>query len=87
MFDLLKSKAVAKSLKMYEFKIKRIKDITIKNTGMSLLQDLKKYILDLEQAHKIKNAGDLRPNLFDYHREKIYNCRKTLDKIINQNAK
>ena len=56
MFDLLKSQVVTKSLKTYEFRIKRIKDITIKNTGMSLLQDLKKYILDLEQAHKIKNA-------------------------------
>jgi hypothetical protein len=85
MFDLLKSQVVTKSLKTYEFRIKRIKDITIKNTGMSLLQDLKKYILDLEQAHKIKNAGDLRPNVFDYHREKIYKIRKKLDQLIKEN--
>lgn len=85
MFDLLKDKAVAKSLQTYEFRIKRIKDITLRNNGMSLLQDLKKYILDLEQAHKIKNAGDLRPNVFQFHREKIYKIRKKLDKLIKEN--
>jgi len=66
---------------MSKVRVKQAKKVLL------LLKKLKEYIADLDQAHRIRTVGDLRPNLFTYHREQIYKTRMSLDTIIKENNK
>jgi len=83
--SLQNSSNVKDNLARYSHKIKYIKNLEAKNKALSALNNLKNAIADLEQAHRVRTSGDLRPNLFDYHREKIFLFRKEIEKLIKEN--
>jgi len=84
--SLQNSSNVRNNLARYSHKIQYIKNIKAKNKALIALQNLKNAIADIEQAHRIRTSGDLRPNLFDYHREKIFLFRKEIEKLIKENT-
>lgn len=84
---LLKTNRIIQDLNFYKIKIRQIKNDKARDKADLLLKKLKEYIADLDQAHRIRTVGDLRPNLFTYHREQIYKIRMSLDTIIKENNK
>jgi len=83
--SLFNSINVKKSLTRLSFKIKMIRNVKAKERCYNLLEKLKEQIILLEQAHRIRSTGELRPNLFSYQRENIYKIRKEIEKILKEN--
>ena len=82
--NLFDSEKFQNSLAKYYKEINKIKNEETQKKAASLILKLKEEVKNLDQAHRIKTVGELRPNLFGPLRDKIHEIRKKLNLIIKQ---
>lgn len=84
--NLYKDPKIQKDLNIFRIKIKQIKDLNAQTEAFRLLKMIKEEIQIIEENHKSKILGEVRPNLYAIHREKIVEYRKTLVKLLKENG-
>ena len=83
--DLKNSEVVTKSLQDYKHKSTFITNKDVQQELNNLISSLEEQVRDLEQAHRIRTAGSLKPSLFVSKRQNIHNTRKRIVTILQEN--
>jgi hypothetical protein len=84
--NLFKDVKVQKELKIFQVKIKQIQNSAVKKEAEILLKKLKEEIQILEDNHKSRLIGELRPSLYYINRENINDYRLKISKILHENG-
>tara|TARA_A100001035_G_scaffold266242_2_gene249094 strand:- start:844 stop:1116 length:273 start_codon:yes stop_codon:yes gene_type:complete len=82
--NLFKGKQFQKSIQDYKHKATFLTHENAKTQVADLIKNLEQEIQNLEQAHRIRTAGQLHPSLFGDKREKIYELRSGIVKILKE---
>jgi hypothetical protein len=83
--NLANSNQVQESINDYRKKSKYITDNSTKEILNKLINELEEQVKIIDQAHRIRSAGELKPNLFMSNREKVHNLRKQIITIYKEN--
>ena len=83
--NLSNNKKVRESINDYKQKSDYITNESTKQTVNKLIEDLEQEIKTLDQAHRIRSAGELKPSLFSPNREKVHNIRQKIVQIFKEN--
>ena len=83
--ELKNSEVVSKSLQDYKHKSTFITNKDVQKELNNLILSLEEQVRDLEQAHRIRTAGSLKPSLFTANRQNIHNTRKRIISIFKEN--
>tara|TARA_B100000073_G_C23667259_1_gene547094 strand:- start:432 stop:707 length:276 start_codon:yes stop_codon:yes gene_type:complete len=83
--SLFKSDEVQESIDDYKKKSQYITNESTKQIVNKLIEELQQEIKTLDQAHRIRSAGELKPSLFSPNREKIHTIRQKIIQIYKEN--
>ncbi len=83
--NLSNSEEVLKSINDYKEKSQYLSNDSLKKTVNKLIEELQEELKTLDQAHRIRSAGELKPSLFSPNREKIHNIRRKIIQIYKEN--
>ena len=83
--QLKNGKNFTKSVAEFEHKSSFIENEEVKKELHKLIALLKEQVGDLEQAHRVRTAGDLKPSLFGPNRQNISKTRKAILTIFSEN--
>ena len=83
--QLKNGKNFTKSVAEFEHKSSFIENEEVKKELHKLIALLKEQVGDLEQAHRVRTAGDLKPSLFGPNRQNISKTRKAIITIFSEN--
>jgi FKBP-type peptidyl-prolyl cis-trans isomerase (trigger factor) len=82
---LYRNEKVQRELSKFKIKIDQIKNDKARDLANKTLRELKEEIETLDSMHRSTLIGDLKPNLFYMHREKILEKRKLITKLLKEN--
>tara|TARA_Y200000002_G_scaffold58962_1_gene44383 strand:+ start:18915 stop:19190 length:276 start_codon:yes stop_codon:yes gene_type:complete len=83
--NLANSQQVQESIQDYRKKSEYLTNDNAKEIVNKLINKLEEEVKIIDQAHRIRSAGELKPNLFMSNREKVHNLRKQIITIYKEN--
>ena len=83
--NLANSQQVQESIQDYRKKSEYLTNDNAKEIENKLINELEEEVKIIDQAHRIRSAGELKPNLFMSNREKVHNLRKQIITIYKEN--
>tara|TARA_B100000965_G_scaffold404402_1_gene435035 strand:+ start:5589 stop:5864 length:276 start_codon:yes stop_codon:yes gene_type:complete len=83
--SLANSQKVQESIQDYRNKLKYLTNDNTKQIVKKLILQLEEEIKVIDQAHRIRSAGELKPSLFTPNRENVHNLRRKIVTIYKEN--